>query len=436
MAGAFIFMGFCLVFAAFIIVSVRIYQVKPDFIKKVLKYALIFTFAVIFSIISLTIGFRIDDRHSSSYSKNYKSVRGIWGGQTYQSLPSFSFKRKIMKEFTNQKTGEVKKTPTVINRNMGISDQKISVKINSNIRTKGLLKYPGFNMEFSGKFVLKNLKKGREAVAFNFQLPQNAGNITDLKVKFQGKKYTEDSDFSDGVQWSGSLAGGEQRTVEVFYRAQGTERFVYSMGNTKREIKSLDMTLVTDFSEVIIPDGAMVPTDTSGDDNLSKYTWKSANLVTGQDISLKFIIPGNYGKTISRMFYYAPIAIFLFLAVLVIFVTAREIKFHPMNYLFLLTGFFIFYLLGSYVVTYMPIIPAIALSLAVSTGIMAYYIHIIKKGPELLRLVLFGALLFQWIFSSAFFLPEHTGFLITVTSILSFIFIIKATAKVDWENKW
>ncbi len=436
MAAGLVFLGFCLVFAAFIIVSVRIYQVRPDFIKKVLKYALIVTFAIIFSIISLSIGFRIDDRHSSSYSRNYKSVQGIWGGQIYQSLPSFVYRETVLRDTENKKTGEVKKVPVEVSKSMGIADQKISVKINSSIRTKGLLKYPGFNMEFKGAFLLKNLKKKSEKFSFDFRLPESAGNITDLSVNFQGKKYEGDSDFSDGIQWSGSLAPGETRSIEIFYRAQGTERFVYSMGNTKREIKNLDMELTTNFKDTDIPNGAMVPTETSGDDSMTKYRWRSSNLVTGQNISLKFLIPGNYGAVISRMFYYAPIAIFLFLAVVLIFVTAGQISFHPMNYLFLLTGFFIFYLLGSYLVTYMSIILAIAVSLAVSTGIMAYYIYLIKKGGGLMKIVLFGAVLFQWIFSSAFFIPEHTGFLITVTTILSFIFIIKATAKVDWENKW
>ena len=73
-AGALIFLGFAVIAASFILVSVRILQVRPDFVKKVLKYALIFLFAIVFSIIAATIGFRIDERHSRSYSENLKSV--------------------------------------------------------------------------------------------------------------------------------------------------------------------------------------------------------------------------------------------------------------------------------------------------------------------------------------------------------------------------
>ncbi len=437
MSFAVFFLGFCLVFAAFVLVSVRIYQVKPDFIKKILRYSLIAAFAMAFSIIALSIGFRIQDRHSSSYRSNYKSVQGIWGGSISQPIPRLRFEGKtIFKEIKNKNTGEITRVPETVLEDMAFDRQKIAVKINSNTRKKGLLKYPGFDMEFSGKFVLKNLNQTSEKLSFSFQLPRNAGNITNLQVKFQGKKYILDSDFSNGVQWRGRLAPGESRTMDISYRARGMERFVYSLGSSTREIRNLHVNVETNFKEIQIPEGAMVPSNVSGDDNLTQYTWTSGNLITGQNIALKFSIPGNYGNTISRMFFYSPMAIFLFLGTILIFIQSNAMRFHPMNYLFLLTGFFIFYLLGSYLISYMPIIPAIVMSLGLSTAIMMYYLFLIKKGSDLMKVVLFSAIVFQWIFSSAFFFREHTGFLITLASIVAFIFMIRATANVDWDNKW
>ena len=107
-----------------------------------------------------------------------------------------------------------------------------------------------------------------------------------------------------------------------------------------------------------------------------------------------------------------------------------------MHYLFMITGYFIFYLLGSYMVSYIPIIAAILLSLAVSTGIIAYYSYLINKGKELVRITLFSSILFQWVFSVAFFIPEHTGFIITIAGIVAFVFLMKRTAATEWENKW
>lgn len=435
-AGALIFLGFCIIAAAFILVSIRIFQVRPDFVKKVMKYALIFIFTIVFSIVAISIGFRIDDRHSKSYSSNLKSVQEIWGGEIVQQLPSFTFKEKGYVERENKKTGDMEQVVTEISRNMGIADQKVSAKIRSNIRQKGLLKYPGFNLAFYGKYILKNLKSTSERLSFSFPLPQGAGNITDIKVKFQNADYKGDSDFSDGVQWDGVLSKDETITIEVSYNAQGTETFDYAMGTEKAEIKNLDVEIVTDFTDSDIPNGAMVPTSSAGDNKEMKYTWKASNLVTGQNISLKFKIAGNYGEIVSKLFYYSPIALFLFVGFLLVFCTSKGINLHPMHYLFIITGFFIFYLLGSYLVSYMDIMLAVFASLAVSTGIILYYCSLIGKGKDIIRISLYGAFLFQWIFSVAFFVPEHTGFLITIASIVAFVFLMRTTASVDWENKW
>lgn len=435
-AGALIFLGFAVIAASFILVSVRILQVRPDFVKKVLKYALIFLFAIVFSIIAATIGFRIDERHSRSYSENLKSVQEIWGGNITQQLPELTYKVKGYTQYENKKTGEVERVLADIDKNMGIADQKVSVRIKSNIRQKGLLKYPGYSLFFHGRYIIKNLNNINENLTFRFLLPEGAGNITDLKVLFDGKEYTSDPDFSDGIEWTGNLRNGESRTFEVSYSAQGTELFDYAMGNQKAEIKNLDVEIITDFPESDIPNGAMIPATQGGDNQMMKYTWKASNLVTGQNISLSFTIPGNYGALVSKLFYYAPIAIFLFTGFILIFCTAGGIALHPMHYLFMITGYFIFYLLGSYMVSYIPVIAAIAVSLAVSTGIVVYYSFLVQKGRELVRITLYSSVLFQWVFSVAFFIPEHTGFIITIASIVAFVFLMKRTAAIDWENKW
>jgi hypothetical protein len=435
-AGAVIFLGFCLVAAAFIFVSVKIIQIKPDFVKKVLKYSLILFFTIVFSIIAITIGFRIDDRHSNSYSFNLKSVQEIWGGKIVQELPTFQYMKKEYEDKVNSKTGESEKVLKDKYYNMKIESQKISANIKSNIREKGLLKYPGFNLTFNAKYHLKNLNPNNERLYFSFPLPNNAGNITDIKVKFQDKDYIDDPDFSDGIQWDGILAKNETVNIEISYNAQGTETFNYAMGANKSEIRNLDMELITDFTNNIIPNGAMVPTSTAGDNKEIKYVWQASNLVTGQNIALNFKISGNYGETVARLFYYSPIALFLFIGLLLVFSISKGLSLHPMHYLFMITGFFIFYLLGSYIVSYMNIIVAILISLAVSTAIILYYTYLIKKGNDIIKISAYGLVLFQWIFSTAFFVREHTGFIITIASVLAFIFLIRSTASIDWTDKW
>ncbi|MBK8395693.1 MAG: inner membrane CreD family protein [Leptospiraceae bacterium] len=436
MSGGMIFLGFCFVLGAFILVSVRIYMISSEFVMKVLKYILIAVIWLLFSIASIAVGFRIDSRHSESYSRSLKSVSEIWGGEINQLPPSLTYPTKITEEFQNEKTGETKERQRTINQSLGFHSQNLNLKIHKTIRQKGLLIFPGYELEFAGTFLIKNTNPYTNTLYFHLNLPQFAGNISDIKVELDKKPYDLDTNLADGVDWSGALTSGEEHEIKIFYKARGTGSFNYSLANEKLEIKELVVNLETDFTDYTIPDLAMVPTSANEDAKEVKLNWTSKNLITGQNISLHFDIPGNYGKVASKLFFYSPLALFLFLTMILLFSVAKQISLHPMHYLFMIASFCIFYLLGSYLISYMSIIIGILISLIASTGIMVYYAKLINKGQFVVGLVSVSALIFQWFFSAAFFFPEHTGLLITIASILAFVGLLKATADVNWENKF
>jgi hypothetical protein len=434
-AGGLVFLGLCIIVGAFIIVSVRVYQVRPDLVKKLLRYALIGGIGLIFSVVAVAIGLRIDSRHSESYSRSLKSVSEIWGGAVEQAPPEFSYEGYTTEQYEDKNSGQMQFRKRLISTDMGFESQKLAVKIEPSVRTKGLLKFPGYMLRFTGEYEIKNLHAARKRVYFRFALPSGAGNITDIAVTVDGVAYTGDASLADGIDWQSEMNPGEKRTFSISYSAQGTAMFSYALALRQMQIRRLDVELSTGFADTVIPDGAMVPTRQDADGATTRVIWKGENLVTGQNIAMKFDIPGNYGKIVSKLFFYAPLAIFLFLGFLTVMTAARRIQLHPMNHLFIVTGFFIFYLLGSYLISYLHIVAAVFASLAVSTGIMAYYCFLTGKDRVLLRIVLAGAGIFQWVFSTAFFFPEHTGFLITVASIVAFIGLMRATAGVDWEDR-
>jgi hypothetical protein len=291
-------------------------------------------------------------------------------------------------------------------------------------------------LNFNAKYIVKNRLKKTKEFFFDFKLPGDAGNITDVRVLMNDKKYTDDSNFADGIQWKGILKPQKKIKLQISYVAQGTKTFKYALEERKIEIKKLQTVLKTDFNNIRILDRAMVPKQKFMDAVEKKLVWNADNLITGQNISMEFEIDANYGKLVSRLFLFAPLSIFLFLGTILIFSIARGINLHPMNFLFLLTSFFIYYLLGSYIVSYIPFIAAIVISLVIALAIIIYYSHLIRKSTEFVYAVLFTVFLFQWIFSLAFFFPGHTGFLITISSIVAFVVLMRVTAKIDWENKW
>ncbi len=431
-----IFLGFCIVSAAFIVMSVRVYQERPDFVKKILKYMVVGFFVLFFSAVSAIVGIRINSRHEGSYSKNLRSVQQIWGGMVKQISPRFYTTRQEQEEYEQEKTGRILIRNKTIIHDVGFHVQDVAVNIKANIREKGLLKFPGYNALLKGTFTVKNNEAAAGRFTFLFPLPENSGNITDIAVTMNGKAFAEDTNFADGIQWSGNLVPGEMREFGITYKTRGVGRYSYAFKTNNVEIKKLKMFLETDFTDITVPDGAMVPTEHLQDNAVSRMRWNHENLVTGQNVAVDFGIAGNYGALASKLFFYSPVAFILFISLVLLFCVSREVRLHPMQYLFLLTGFFIFYLFGSYLMSYLHIILAILISLSVSSGIMLYYVYLLKKGAVLIKAVALSAVIFQWLFSMAFFLPEHTGFIITVAGIAAFVVLMKSTAEIDWENKW
>lgn len=448
--GALVFVGICLVIAAFILVSVRAFQIHPELVKKIFKYMIIISIAAAFSIAAVAIGLRISDRNSSSMSKNYRSVTEIWGGEVLQRIPSFYTESYIDEQYIEEKTGQYKNRRKIVYNQFGFASHSSDILVSSNIRQKGVLKFAGYNLKFSGKYEFANMEQKPGTFYFYFPLPENAGNISDLKVFLNGKEYRGDTNLADGVNWTGYLAPGERVAFLISYAAQGTGSFRYGRSRTvneapsknslhsggKVEIASFSAKLKTDFKDISLLDGTMSPVENVSDSSGSMVNWSASKLILDQDIGLRFEISANYGSLFSKIFFYAPLVIFLFISFLLIFTSSSGIRLHPMHYIFITAGFFVFYLLGSYAVSFMHILAAILLSLAVSTLITWYYSRSIGKGRALEKITLLCLGVFQWFFSAAFFFPEYTGLLITLASIGALVVLMKITAKTDWEGKW
>jgi hypothetical protein len=450
--GSVVFLGLCIIIAAFIVVSVRAFQVNPSLVKKVFRYMVIAGIGLAFSIAAVAIGWRLSDRNDSSFSRSFKSVSEIWGGEVTQGLPSFSTESFSEEQFIDKKSEQYGIRKKKVLSPAGFASHTADIGIKSNIRQKGLLKFAGYNLSFKAHYECANTDTARNTFYFYFPLPDNAGNISDLRVTLNGKEYTGDRDLSDGIDWSGSLSPGERISFDIAYSAQGSGSFRYGRVNSynsdddqsqkkksangKVEINSFNVVCKTDFRDVTVLDGTMAPGENNSDANGSVLSWKASKLVLDQDLGVKFGISANYGALFAKIFFYAPLVIFLFLAFLLIFTSAKGISLHPMHYIFLTAGFFVFYLLGSYVVSYMHVVPAILISLSVSTAVTWYYARAIGKGKTFEKITLLCCAVFQWFFSAAFFFPEHTGLLITVASIGALVVLMKLTVKTDWENKW
>lgn len=436
LAVALWFVGLSLLGSSFILASVRLYKLRPEFIQKIGHYLIIASMALAVSFASLILGMRIADRHQETYMRGMESVENIWGGNIAQLPASFYQLEKVSQKKYNESLDKHYTEINDIQREIGFQQQWLELDVQSSVREKGLLKYPGYTLAFKGRFVVDNNQNQTDFYYFDFQLPEKAGNITDIQVFEDGEVFQADNNYADGIQWQGRLNGQQRKSFTIIYKAQGTKNFAYLLQEKKIEIKSLYLSMKTDYQEILLAEQAMVPTEKKSDKKIAQWIWQAQNIITGQNIAFNFQIAGNWGELVAKLFFLGPLSIFLFIGLLLIYTNGQASRLHPMHYFFYLTSFFIYYLLCSYLVSFLPVLFAVLIALMVSTSLLVYYTYAIGKHRLLIKIIIGGCLLFQWLFSIAFFFPAYTGLLITLASILAFAALMRASAQVDWQGKF
>ncbi|MCB1145585.1 MAG: hypothetical protein KDK41_12300 [Leptospiraceae bacterium] len=432
-----VFLGVCLVLSSVILVSIRTWQVRPELIRKIFRYLVLGGLYMVLSVGAIILGLRVDDRHRGSYEIGRKAVQEIWGGEIVQNSPSFTYNSQIEEEYIEEKTGASKTRIRTIAKDAGIQSQKISIDLKKNVRKKGLLQFAGYELNWKGEFTVTNTATNTRFMRFYIPLPSGAGNLTDLEIKLNGKEFTEDTNAADGLDWAGNLQPGQTLTFEWGYKAQGSGSFRYALaGGDRIEIGKLDISLKTDYNDIVLPDNSMVPTSEAEDSQGTAMSWVSQKLITGQDIALKIRLEGNWGEIVPRLFFFTPLSLFLFFSLLLIGTLSADVRLHPMQWFLIGAGFFVFPLLSSYLFTYTPVLVAMAIGLVVSTGLMIWYGNMLSIRENLVKPLIISSVVFQWFFSVAFMFPEHTGLLLTVAVIASLAWLMQKSAKTNWEDKW
>ena len=307
--AVFLFGFGCIVFLAIsVFVLLKIYKENVDLFKKIIHYFFILIFFVIFSAGLMMLGFRAEDRNSTSRYEHRNSVSTIWGGAITQNPPNCYYKKKTtqIEKVENKVTGKMEDVEKVIYVNNYLRIIKTNVKANlkSNYRKKGLLWYSGYNLKFSATFVVTNPLLENKKIYFHFPIPENSGNLTNFTIKENSKAYTEDQDVSDGITWVRELMPRDKVSIQINYEARGMGSFNYLLGSKKTEHPEFFMEINGDYNNVDYPYNCMSPTEVSSTTselgNEIHIIYDEKNLITTQNIGV--IVPDktNIGSVIGR----------------------------------------------------------------------------------------------------------------------------------------
>ena len=385
----------------------------------------------------LILGTSVVFRTDSQDIKMRESVNQLWGTAQRQKAPSVYTLDTVMKTETIETNGkkETKTVPETVHHMVSLDSSDIKADMKLDYRRKGLLWYSTYLVDFDGQYKITNDSNTRRRLYMNFEFPTNNAVYDDFKFMIGGKEIKNIQQIDAGVVvGTADLDPGQSETFQVHYRTQGQDQWWYDFGDNVKQIKNFNLTMNTDFDKIDFPDNSVSPTSKQPNGKGWKLTWNYSSLLSG--VKLGLIAPKklNPGPWVSKVTYFAPVSLFLFFFLLLIFSALKDIRLHPMHYFFIGCSFFSFHLLLAYLVDHLSIHLAFVICSIVSIFLVMSYMRMVVKTRSALLQIGISQFVYLVLFSYTYFFEGFTGLAITILCIATLFIVMQCTGKVDWDK--
>jgi len=367
-----------------------------------------------------------------------RAVGQLWGTVQKQQAPYVYYQTKTAKR-TKTTVGDetiVETKIETVDHPVTLDGSDITVGFKLDHRKKGLLWYSTYRVTFSGKYLLTNNAKENHDIFFDCVFPTKEGIYDGFSLVIDGEKVKELGPVAGKISKKLSLGAGETKSIKVSYQSQGMDEWWYLFGSDVSQIRNFKLTMLTDFNEIDFPENSISPTKKEKKDEGWELTWQYSDLISGIQIGMDMPQRLNPGPFVSRVSFFAPVSLLLFLFLMFIITTVRKINIHPMNYFFVSAAFFSFHLLLAYLVDHIDIHLAFAICSIVSIFLVISYMRLVVGVRFAFLETGLSQFVYLVLFSYAFFLEGYTGLAITICCILTLFVVMQFTGRIDWNKQF
>lgn len=379
--------------------------------RKILRHLLLNKYVWLI-LLPLSVGWlgladRLHTRTQKALYTQLDSVKQIWGGNLAQPMPSIRYKR-FGSDVPSLNKGEV-------------SASDIAVILDLDYRKKGLVYYTGYNAQFLGKYTLRNPENEKIYLSFIFPYPTTPGEgmLQNVKLLVGGQEDIEDTEYQPNLAlWTGVLEPAQTLDITVSYNGRGLDQFEYGFESNK-QVNHFQMKIdVRGAKELDYAESTMPPTEPIQENLTGKILlWKLDRTLTQFNIGV--ILPDKLDieQQLSIMAWRAPFFFFLFfISVIALLRLVKE----PLNLLqmgIISVAYFLFYPLFAYLIMYLDLYYAFALSFGI-LGLLIFNYTRTLYGAKLAFAVLVAYTFYLGVTSIAALLPTYTGVILTVEGVI------------------
>jgi inner membrane protein involved in colicin E2 resistance len=366
------------------------------------------------------------------------AVGQLWGTAQRQDAPTVFYQttkdKKVTTMIGNETTVETR--TEVTDHPVAIEGSTVDVSIELDHRRKGLLWYSTYRIVFKGTYRIRNTTGVRRDMYFEYRFPTIEGVYDNFTLSVDNEKVEELKPQSGVIYQDLAIAPDQEREVQVSYASQGMDEWWYIFGGGVSHIRDFTLTMTTDFPNIDFPDNSISPTEKQQVDGGWRLAWTYDDLISGIQIGMKMPQKVNPGPFVSKVTFFAPVSLFLFLFLMFIITTLSSVKVHPMNFFFICAAFFSFHLLLAYLADHADIHLALIISSIVSIFLVVSYMRLVTGSKFAFLETGLSQFVYLVLFSYTFFLTGYTGLAITILCIITLFIIMQLTGRIDWAKQF
>jgi hypothetical protein len=403
------------------------------------KIALIFVVFAVASVGWLILGAVTQHRSEAQSAVLDERVGDLWGTPQLQAPPELSAEwvtnEKVKKTTTeNGVQVEVERLePVAHSERVGVDATRVDVELGSDLRRKGLMWYSLYDVAFRGAWRYEHRLAIPTQLVVAFRFPDPGGFYDDFSFVVNGTEVASTASAENGVvRATVPVRPAEQVQISVAYKSRGRDSWGYVPAAAASVHKDFVLDMRTDFTDIDFPARSLSPSERTRNGAGYALTWRFDHLVTGQSIGMVTPQRLQPGELAGKLSFSAPVSLAFFFAIIFLLATLKGIDIHPVNYLLLAGGFFVFHLLFAYTADRLTVELAFALASTVSVLLVVSYLRLVVSSRFAFVEAALAQLVYLVGFSLAHFWDGFTGLVVTLLAVVTLGAVMQLTGRLKW----
>jgi hypothetical protein len=247
---------------------------------------------------------------------------------------------------------------------------------------QGGVSVTAYDLDFQGAFHLAHTEAVSATVALFFPFPRNLDTLHEVRFAVDGLEPAGASYSTQGIRWETVLEPGQERQIEISYRAGGANSFSYGLQREQRA--DVDVVLrVEGLAGSTVAASSLPASAHEATAKGEAWTWHYPLLIADRDIRLDLPTTLSFAQRVAalqddyrRLGGLAPLLIAGFLASLAGLLYLSDLRLRLASYLLVGCGLALFYPLLTFLSGMIALPLAAALSLTVASALVLGFLSL------------------------------------------------------------